>query len=269
MLYLFEKLSVKLSELGYPESQSTGFKIIKRDLTLEESEGNIEYKSDGIYLKIDGKEYKGYMYLKSANIGTYGYPKFHITNCQTIIQQKNQGSFDGRYFWHNSNTVTIQDRGNNGEVHKDVCLALCNYCRAQANIIDYDDTTGFFYLLDNDEREDINKEYEVDIFGYTLDWQKISTQYRKEKEYTCEKCGIKIEVQSDRRFIHVHHRNGDKLNNSKSNLECLCILCHSNVDINHEHNFERRNSQKGIKIFVNNYKDELLSCGNVFVKRYL
>ena len=239
MLYTFNKLADKLTQLGYPEATESGFRVIKRDLTQEEKAGNVDFRHDGVYLKVDGQEYKGYMYLKYADISRFGLPKFHITTCQTILEQRASGRFDGRYFWHNSNTVSIENRAN-GKIHENVNLGLCNYCRNQSSISEYLNTEGFFNLLDKQEQEDINKEYEVDIFGYTTDWQKISREYRLEKDYTCEQCGIIIEIPGDRRYLHVHHKNGNKLINKRSNLECLCVLCHSHKDKTHEHNFERK-----------------------------
>ena len=264
MLYLFSNLAQRLTQLGYPEPTESGFRVIKRDLTQEEQAGNIEFREDGIYLTIDGQEYKGYMYLKYPDVARFGFPKFHITNCQTVLGQRTRGQFDGRYFWHNSNKVTIEDRAN-GNVHEDINLGLCGYCRNQSSITEYSDTQGFFSLLDQQEQEDINEEVEVDIFGYTLDWQQISREFRKEKEYTCESCGIQIDEPSDRRFIHVHHRSGNKLNNRRNNLECLCVLCHANKDATHERNFERRRMQADIRAFVDKYRERLEELENEYL----
>jgi len=264
-LYTFTNLANKLTQLGYPEAKQMGFQIIKKDLTQEQKAGNIDFKGDGIYLNVDGHEYKGYMYIKEADIQKWGFPKFHITECQTIIDQKARGAFDGHYFWHNSNTVTIKDR-RTGKVHESVTLELCGYCSHEA-IAKYSNTEGFYNLLDKQELEDINREIEVDIFGYTRDWQKISREYKKEKEYKCESCGLQVTNQFDKRYIHVHHRNGDKLNNRRSNLECVCILCHSFKDSNHQHNTERRRMQAELKTFVNKYRKELTEIKNPFLNR--
>ena len=264
MLYIFSNLAQWLTQLGYPESTDTGFRIIRRDLTQEEQAGNIDFKEDSIYLKIDGQEYKGYMYLKYADINRYGLPKFHVTNCQTILEQRASGRFDGRYFWHNSSTVNIEDR-NTGQIHENMALTLCSYCRNKSLITNYSDTQGFHNLLDQQEQTDINQEFEVDIFGYTLDWQQISREFRKEKEYICEHCTIRIDAPGDRRFIHVHHKSGNKLNNRRSNLECLCVLCHANKDANHQQNFERRRMQGEIRTFVSKYRSELNRIENPYV----
>lgn len=262
MLYTFSNLAHRLSQLGYPEPTETGFRVIRRDLTQEEQAGNIKFREDGIYLTIDGQEYKGYMYLKYPDVERFGFPKFHITNCQTVLGQRKRLQFDGRYFWHNSNTVTIEDRVN-GDVHENINLDLCSYCLNQSSKTDYSNTEGFFSLLD--QQEDINQEVEVDIFGYTLDWQKLSREYRKEKEYTCESCGIKVEEPSDKRFIHVHHKSGNKLNNRRNNLECVCVLCHANKDSTHVKNFERRRMQADIRAFIEKYREQLEELGNEYL----
>lgn len=264
MLYNFENLSAFLTQLGFPEATDSGFRVIRRDLTQEEQAGNIEFRTDGVYLTVDGQEFKGYMYLKYPDVDRYGNPKFHITDCITIRDQRGSGRFDGRYFWHNSNTVNIEDR-ENGRVHENINLVLCNNCRRQSAITQYTDTVGFFSVLDQQEQDEINQEYEIDIFGYTLDWQKISKEFRKEKDYTCENCNIKITIPPDRRFIHVHHKNGNKLNNRRNNLECLCILCHAHKDSTHEHNFERRRMQADIKAFVTKYSGTLSELGNTYL----
>jgi hypothetical protein len=264
MLYDFINLANRLTQLGYPEPSQSGFRVMRRDLTQEEKAGNIDFKEDGIYLTIDGQEHKGYMYLKFPSVGRFGFPVFHITNCKTILDQRTRGQFDGRYFWHNSNTVTLEDR-DNGQIYENANLKLCNNCKRQSLISDYTDTQGFFNLLDTADLESINTEVEVDIFGYTLDWEQISRAYRREKEYTCESCGIRIEEVSDKRFIHVHHKSGNKLNNRKSNLECLCILCHANKDETHEQNFDKKRMQIQVNTFVKKYRERLQQLGNKFI----
>jgi hypothetical protein len=266
MLYTFENLSQKLTELGYPEVSNTGFRVIRRDLTQEEHAGNVVFRDDGIYLTVDGQEYKGYMYIKHPFIVRYGnrFPKFHITNCDVIQEQRDNGNFANRYFWHNSNLVDLIDAQTGDEFYQ-VTLELCARCRKQSSIIDYSNTIQFHSLLDQQEMGDINQDIEVDIFGYTLDWQKLSREFKKEKEYTCENCGIKIDIASDRRFIHAHHINGNKLNNNRSNLECLCVLCHANKDQNHQHNFERRRMQSEIIKFLEKYRDALTELGNQYL----
>jgi hypothetical protein len=268
-LYKFKNLQKKLNEDGYQEVLESRFEIVKKDFTQEEAKGNITFKNDGIYLKINGDDQKGYMYIKTADIDQYGFPKFHTSNCQVITTQKNQNRFQNHYFWSNSNKVDIKQRGST-VIHKDVNLQLCGYCRNAANINNYSDTNGFFNLLDiQTPTTNRNRDVELDIYGYTKDWQFISKLYRTKMNFTCENCSIKINDNYDKRFLEVHHKNGDKLNNSDSNIECLCVLCHSNEDKKHQENFSKKNNQIKIKSFVERYKNDLLECNNSYLIDYL
>ena len=75
---------------------------------------------------------------------------------------------------------------------------------------------------------------EVDIFGYTKDWEAVSRAYRTKKDFSCEACGLHIENELDRMYLHTHHINGNKIDNREHNLRCLCVRCHANVDENHQ-----------------------------------
>lgn len=77
---------------------------------------------------------------------------------------------------------------------------------------------------------------QVDIFGYTRDWEDISRALREKHNYTCEKCGLHIDDLFDRQYMHVHHIDKNKLNNNESNFMCLCYRCHSQVDEYHKKN---------------------------------
>lgn len=266
MLYAFSKLAQKLTQLGYPEATESGFRSIRVDFNAETfkkavREGKIRFSDDGIYLTHEGKEWKGYMYMPTYRISQYNsMPRFHLTRCNTIEKLFSSG-FGSLYKWSNNKLNDITDRDIN-EIHKDQKLQLCSNC--QETIIGIINTEDFFDTLDTEEPQEI-VDVEVDIFGYTLNWEKISRAYRKEKDYTCEKCGIKIENSYDKRFIHTHHKNGNKLINRKDNLECLCVLCHANTDERHEQNFDKKRMQLEVKTFVEKYRQRLTEIGNEYI----
>lgn len=60
--------------------------------------------------------------------------------------------------------------------------------------------------------------------GYSEDWKEVSATYRKEKNYTCEAC--KVNLTTAKRLLHVHHKNGEKSDNTLTNLIALCADCH-------------------------------------------
>ena len=95
-------------------------------------------------------------------------------------------------------------------------------------------TTSDFVKILKEARDATDSNEEVDIFGYTKNWEMISKAYRELHNYTCERCGLHIENSFDQQYIHVHHRNGNKADNQRENLECLCLRCHASVDKNHQ-----------------------------------
>lgn len=260
-LYKFDTLSKQLDYWGFPKiSAKSGYQPIKVDFTKAEEEGYISYENDGIYFTYNGIKQKGYLYLKHANVARYGLPKFHIMECETIITQKEAGRFHGRYFW--SNTAKVEITG----VTESVNLGLCGYCRKIA-LEQPHDTEEFYQVLDKEDVKDLNKTVETDIFGYVSNWQEISKAYRTEQNYTCENCKIQINNPLDYRFLHTHHKNGDKTNNSRSNLECLCVLCHAFEDKHHGDNFDRRRMKSILESFIVKYKNELIKVKNKYINR--
>jgi hypothetical protein len=87
---------------------------------------------------------------------------------------------------------------------------------------------------------------------YEKSWDLISKKMKELKNYTCEKCGFQARNNYEKKFIHTHHIDGDKTNNSPNNLKVLCVKCHANIDDFHSQlksnpnykEFLRRFSQK-------------------------
>lgn len=77
----------------------------------------------------------------------------------------------------------------------------------------------------------------ADVFGppppaepesrYTRDWATVSRKYKESRGWRCEDCGVYCGSKGDRRLLHVHHRDLDPRNNARSNLDALCVVCHS------------------------------------------
>ena len=60
---------------------------------------------------------------------------------------------------------------------------------------------------------------------YTKDWATISRAHKEMNRWTCQDCGVCLEL--ERNLLHVHHRDRNPQNNSFHNLEALCVVCHS------------------------------------------
>ena len=266
MLYQFEQLKRKLDQLGYPKIQSgSGFEIIKDiDFKNAYQSGDINLsEKDGIYYK----NQRGYTFIKEAWITRYDrYPKFHLIKCEKIQEFISDRKYEQRYVWSNSNVNDLIDI-TTGNRYKNQNLSLCGFCRKELTQSDIkEDTEEFFKSLDK-------RESETDIFGYSKDQEKISKLYRKEQNYTCESCGVQCKDGKSlhKKWWHLHHIDGNKTNNEKSNFACLCICCHSE---RHKENFSTPSQKIDIESFVKEYKAELTkldpSGGNLYflVKEY-
>lgn len=263
MLYSFEELGKKLDLLGFPKIQrESGFKIIKGiDFEKAFKSGSISFEDDGIYLEYKGKKYRGYMFIKEPWIHRHGtYPKFHLTKCSKIREFISNGIFNDRYEWSNSNVNNLIDIKTRTQ-YNDVVLDYCWYCKKEL-FEGIKNTEDFFDSLDKTELEKNN--IEVDILGYVRGKEKISKDYRNRQNYTCEMCSIRPKSNLHKHWWHTHHIDGDKTNNSLDNLNCLCIVCHSNVDSQHKENFSKGSMPRQIEYFKKEYKDELKRLNNPY-----
>ena len=70
----------------------------------------------------------------------------------------------------------------------------------------------------------------------------IKKYFLNKKEYKCEKCGIE-HWNNEYIPLEIHHKDGNRKNNTIDNLELLCPNCHSQTET-----FRGRNTNKGVKI---------------------
>ncbi|AJA69894.1 hypothetical protein MYRA21_2785 [Myroides sp. A21] len=223
-LYDFSELIKFLDKKGFPNVEKPTLEIIREDLTQKQKEGKVEFKEDGIYLLHNNIWHKGYMYIKNADVNQYGLPKYHILECKTIKDQKSRDKFDNHYYWSNESHVDVRQRNSNQE-YKEEVLDLCKNCAKEAKEIYYNTTELFHNSLNLDVNYS-KKVIKIDINGYDVDWHNIKRKHQEEKNFLCEECGI--DLQNDKRFIEVIHKDDDKTNNMLSNLRCLCLGCLAN-----------------------------------------
>lgn len=260
-IYLFNGLKKKLVSMGYRIDKAVSYRPVKNvDVDLNDLRTNIDFTDNGIFLidPVDGSRQQIFLYKRDYHLEMYGKPRFHIRKCETIQSFINRGSFKKEYRRANTDTVMVRDMDDNYTDKRISALPLCRYC---ANMLT--DMSGrvnssdFVEILKKatDANEDDNgrQDLEVDIFGYTKDWESKSAAYRAEKGFRCEKCGITIDDPFDRQYIHVHHKNGIKTDNSPANLVCLCIKCHSEVDDRHRYNFSKGANRVMLEDFKKKY----------------
>ena len=238
-IYDFNKLKEFLVSKGFVIGSREPYEIVNPDeVTPEElRRGNIRFDSNGIFVRDkNGHERQVFLYKRDYHLSWYGNPKFHICKCGVIDEFINSGGFNDHYMRTNSEPVSVIDL-DDGRVQKQVeGMFLCGFCRRIISQYGNINSTEFVRILKEANGDQEEKDIEVDLFGYTKDWDEIKTVYKIKKHYTCETCGLKIDDDYDRQYIHCHHIDCVKTNNSENNLKCLCLYCHAHVD---DHHFKR------------------------------
>lgn len=176
-------------------------------------------------------------------------PKLHIALCKTLQEMKNGGRFQ-RYVTSCSADKEREIRlkkttaGNSFELVKRE-LDICQNCLHKLA------WQGFDWHIHKEERAQIAKNFDLKEFyqnyeaqfyedfiqhlpqqgqifpinDYSLEWKRISYDYRKLKHWCCEQCGK--DCQQQRGELHTHHINGLKHDNRLINLRALCYDCHA------------------------------------------
>lgn len=265
----FSKLKESLQRVGIivDKAKDAYTPISPEEVSIKEIEnGSLEISTDGIFINgEDGVRRQVFLYKRAYNMKRFGKPRFHICKCKTIEDFMNSSGEIPEYRRANTRAVMVLDRSNDNQDTKVENLPLCRYCAQLIGSVSRNmDSAAFVEILKKAHSAETPRgNLEIDSRGYTRDWQEISKNFRERHNYTCERCGVQVSP-FETEYMHVHHRNGDKTNNRDTNLECLCIKCHSEVDPTHVHNFSTRTQQMLIKLFLQNYaaKRNLLNVDN-------
>ena len=180
----------------------------------------------------DGGFSRHYAFLANYRVKSYGFPKMHLVNCRHVAE------YTG-FQTSNEQTVSIYCR-ESGVLHEGINLSICKDCRsAMYEVLTASWDISFSdFLLDLEESQN-HKTVSVMSNGYTFNWPQISTAYRSTKNFTCERCNQKVKDEH-KHLMQTHHKVAyEKTNNTRSNLECLCIDCHAKVDKYHIENFSK------------------------------
>lgn len=258
-IYDFSALKSFLTKKGFTIGTRQAYEAIKpEDVKPEDvTNGTMEFRDDGIFvLGSDGRERQVFLYKKKYHLGYGKPPKYHLCKCSVVDDFINRGQRD-EYVRANTDPVPVVDLDNGRRITMVSSLPLCKVCLDKMSNINNLNTTQFVELLKSANGDNQNEEnIETNLFGYTRDWEYISKEFREKHNYTCENCGLKLEDDYDRQYMHVHHINGDKLNNNESNLKCLCLYCHSHVDKHHYKRLTSGANKYAYCTFIDRYADE-------------
>ena len=204
--------------------------------------GKIDFDDGYLWFDHEGVRLRGYAYMYNYNLERWSQgPKLHFFKCKTIIDFEAKDMFRQKYVWSNLSLNDVECR-TTGKVWADFSLGVCGNCMREAGER-YDDSEDFHELVVAPQLRDADlgrlapkRPVEVRHDGYTADWKDVSDRVRAAADYRCDACDVHLPGPTERGYLHVHHRNGDKADNRPTNLQPLCRLCHAHVDEAHRRN---------------------------------
>lgn len=264
--YLFDALNVLKARMGIPRDVYGNISVLIEPGRLTPNELERLLSPDGLDieslddLKVldDGtlayKDSRVLLYIRDITVYQDRpiEPRFHLVNCRTLQNMRARNRFeryvvatrlDGRFKINviNSGTTTTNI----------VNLSVCQNC---LGFLAFD---GFVMQSAQQVRLKIVRNFSIAKFFerfpqslhtyrptensdtaplniYAVGQSNISIRARQAANWCCQECGIDLSDSKDRKFLHAHHRNGQKWDNSESNLKVVCLGCHSK-EASHAH----------------------------------
>ena len=172
--------------------------------------------------------------------------RFHIADCKTLQrQQQLNGLAHYVVTTRNDGSFVVDVIGNDGQVtRKTMKLNVCQNCLDKLRFGE------FSLFLPRQRRMMIVSRFEIQrffarfprsllsarpagdadtapIYNYSANFDDVSTRVRERRGWKCECCRRDFSPPTDRKYLHVHHRNGIKNENHDGNLQALCLGCHA------------------------------------------
>lgn len=205
---------------------------------------DVEFRSDGTL------GYKGrrvLLYIRDWNNygGRDSEPKFHISGCETLSYMKRVKRFQRYVVASKADGMFDVNVRKNGRITRGPRrLDVCQTCLANLAF------EGFRMDDLRSKRVAFVKSFELNRFfdaypvslhaeepnhfsdtapedDYAPDFSPRSQKLREAARWTCEECSTRLAGQDERKYLHVHHIDGSKWNDSPTNLRVLCIACHA------------------------------------------
>lgn len=243
---VLEKMGVR--ELVRIEVNSSDWRPLEVRLQeegVDVSPGDIVVAKDGTF---EYQNRKVIVYIRDQNLygGQLMEYKFHIANCRTLRSMKKAKRYSDRYVvsTRQDGLFIVNIIGSYGrqvvEANKLMELKVCKNCLAELNYNGYrwssqkvysEFSIGEFfekYISTSISGEPRHTDVSAPLNVYSENQSIFSRICRERARWRCESkdCGIDLSEPEGQKFLHAHHVNGNKSDNSWENLKALCVECH-------------------------------------------
>lgn len=233
--FLIDNHSEEVFEIDVNLSSRQGLDIELEDLDFSHGVLGFQGRQVILFIPDHGSNLQGAIEDPSSG------RKFHVAECSTLQTMRRNKRFDRYKATYNTSGIfeiygTYGSWGKEGKA--EIKLQVCKNCLKSLNYKSYRHQG---YFEQNTIRDSFNigeflskfttvfknmpaRSQLIDEGGYSDDWSTVSTSYRESTGFKCEEC--QVDLSSNRGLLHVHHINGNKRENIRSNLKALCIDCH-------------------------------------------
>jgi hypothetical protein len=214
-------------------------------------DGTLAFKDSRVILYI--RDVSNYRSSHRQNVTDL--PRFHFANCSTLQQMRSEHRFERYVVAARKDGLFEVNLIDNNAVTRSSPerLRVCQNCLGQIAF------GGFTMNLPRAERiervsafhlEHFFKQYPRSLFietpenrsdssplnVYPDNFEALSVRVRNERGWRCEGdgCGVVLADTHLRKYLHVHHKNGQKHDSREDNLELRCLYCHA-AEPRHSH----------------------------------
>ncbi|AZQ84262.1 HNH endonuclease [Colwellia sp. Arc7-635] len=255
-------------------------------IDIEHTKGVLSYKGRQIMLYIPDQGSNIRNVIQDGKQGR----RIHIAECSTLQQMRETGRFP-RYQVTNEMSGYVPVYGVDSDTYQGVedkahlgtcmnCLRILNYQGyllkgklERHSIFEKFSFINFFETYSSYFKSLPVSGQSKGLTTYSSDWSSISSTMKNKVNYMCEQCGVDLDT--EKKLLHVHHIDGVKSNNKSSNLRVLCADCHKKQP-HHEHLFIKAGDVLSINRlrreqhkFDNTTYNQLIGCADTALEGLL
>lgn len=188
------------------------------------------------------------IYIRDVNVyrKEIRMPRFHVATCKTLEGMWQKKRSERYVLYRRENGIFQINLMQDSEIDiRHVKLDVCRNCLTQLNWNNYNDenkkgkdnivaefSISDFFTKFTKSLLSATPSFDSDtapLNRYPKDWDIISREIKIKAKWRCENNTCNIDLSDDllRKFLHVHHIDGQRNNNKPHNLKALCIKCHA------------------------------------------